>query len=145
MIYGNIFRDILGCLDLLLDQKLLTSSIPWSRTSKDENEIEALMLTHDKNWRYIAILANKIMIASQGNSSWYPEKIVKVLSLGRFNSVIRETAISLGKFPFATISKSLLFELFSVATSVSQCFMNMWNILKSNLTTLIDNLIKLKQ
>ena len=53
------------------------------------------------------------------------------------------SAVSPGKFPFPP--KSLLFELFSVATSACQCHMNMWNILQSNLTTLMDNLIKLKQ
>ena len=46
---------------------------------------EALMLTQDQNMRYIAILTSKIMIASLENSPYYPEKIVKVLSLGRFN------------------------------------------------------------
>ena len=65
------------------------------------------------------------------------------MSLGRFNWVIREIlAVSPGKSPFVTKS---LFELFSVATSVCQCYINMWNILQSNLTTLMDNLKKLKQ
>ena len=104
------------------------------------------MLTQDQNMRYIAILTSKIMIASLENLPYYPEKIVKVLSLGRFNWVIKEIlAVSLGKFSFVPILKSLLFELFSVATSVSQCYTNMWNILHSNLTTMMDNLIKLKQ
>ena len=52
-------------------------------------------------------------------------------------------AVSLWEFPAAP--KSLLFELFSFATSVCQCYMNMWSIKQSNLTTLMDNLIKLKQ
>ena len=50
------------------------SSIPLNRASKDENGIEALMLTKDKNSRCIAILTSKIMIASLGNSPSYPEK-----------------------------------------------------------------------
>ena len=66
----------------LLDQKLLISSISWNKTSKDENNVEAFMHTQEK----------KLEIY-----------IVKVLSLGRFNWVIRETAMSLGKFPFAII------------------------------------------
>ena len=76
------------------------------------------MLTLDKNLRCTAIPTNKIIIASLGNSLHYPEKIVKFLPLGRFNWVIREIlAVSLRKFPFALISKSQLFELFSVVTS----------------------------
>ena len=75
------------------------------------------MLTFDKNLRYTAILTSKIIIASLGNSLHYPEKIVKFLSQGRFNWVIREILpVSLRKFPFALISKSQLFELFSVVT-----------------------------
>ena len=75
------------------------------------------MLTFDKNLRYTVILTSKIIIASLGNSLHYPEKIVKFLSLGRFNWVIREILpVSLRKFPFALISKSQLFELFSVVT-----------------------------
>ena len=66
------------------------------------------------------------------------------MSQGRFNLVMREIlVVSLGKFSFAPISKSLLFELFSVATSVCKSYMNMWNILQSNWTTVMDNLIKL--
>ena len=52
-------------------------------------------------------------------------------------SIKREMlAICLGKFPFAPVSK--LFKLLSVATSVCQCYMNMWNILQSNLPTMMD-------
>ena len=51
----------------------------------DENDIKALMLTLDKNLRCTAIPTSKIIIASLGNSLQYPEKIVKLLSLGRFN------------------------------------------------------------
>ena len=61
------------------------SSIPWNRTSKDENDIEALMLTQDESLRCIATLTSKIMIASLGNFPEYTEKNVKVLSLGRFS------------------------------------------------------------
>ena len=78
MIYGNIFRDVLGCFNLM-------SSIPWNRTSKDENDIEALMLTQDKNLRCITTLTGKIIITLLGNSPKYPEKNVKVLSPGRLN------------------------------------------------------------
>ena len=122
------------------------SSIRWNRTSKGENHIEILVVTQDKNLRCIAILTSQRMIVSLGNSPYIQKKNVKVLSLGRFNWVVREMLpVSLWKFSFAPISKSLLFELFSVAASVCQCFMNMWNIMQSNLTTLVDNLIKLKQ
>ena len=38
--------------------------------------------------------------------------------------------VSLGIFSFAPTSKPLLFELFSDATSVCQCYMNMWNAIK---------------
>ena len=48
MIYGNIFRDILGCLDLVFNQRLLISSIPWNKRYKDEIGVEALMLTQEK-------------------------------------------------------------------------------------------------
>ena len=129
MIYGNIFWVV---KTYFFDQNLLISSIYQNITSKDENVIAALMLT------------SKINIASQGNLSQYPEKIVRVLSLGRFNGVMwKMLTVSLWEFPAAP--KSLLFELFSFATSVCQCYMNMWSIQQSNLTTLMDNLIKLKQ
>ena len=66
-----------------------------------------------------------------------------MLSLERFNGVTWEMlTVSLGKFSFAP--KPMLFELFSFVTSVCQCYMNMWNI-KQVLTTLMDNVIKLKQ
>ena len=109
----------------------LRTPLPTMVTSKDENDVEALMLT------------SKLNRASLGISPQYPEKIVKVLSLKRFKGVTWEMlAVTLGKFPFAP--RSLLFELFSFTTSVCQCYMNMWNIQESNLTTLMDNLIKLK-
>ena len=38
--------------------------------------------------------------------------------------------VSLGIFSFAPTSKPLLFKLFSDATSVCQCYMNMWNAIK---------------
>ena len=122
----------------------MISSIPRNRISKDENDIEALILTQDKNLRCIAVLASKIMIAyPQEIPLSIQKKIVTVLLLGRFNWVTREIlAGSPKEFPFAPKS---LFELFSIATSFCQCYMNMWNILPSNLTTLMDNLIKLKQ
>ena len=43
------------------------NSIPWNRTSKNDNDVEALMLTQDKNLRCIAVITSKIMIASLGN------------------------------------------------------------------------------
>ena len=46
---------------------------------------------------------------------------------------------------FCTNIKVPDFELFSDATSVCHCYMSMWNILQSNLTTQMDNIIKLKQ
>ena len=49
MIDGNIFWDILGSLDVLFNRKLLISLTPSHRTSKHENDIEALMLNLDKN------------------------------------------------------------------------------------------------
>ena len=129
MIYGNIFWEILGCLDLLFDQKLLMSSIPWNRTSKDENDIEMLILTQDKNLRCIAKPSNKIMIASLGNSTQYPEKKCYSVVTGKIQ-LSHKGNISCVPWEilFALISKSLLFDLFSVATLVCQCFMNMWNI-----------------
>ena len=93
MIYGNILQDILGSLDLLFDQKLLISSILWNRTSKDENDIEALMLTQDKNLRCIAILTSKITIASLGNYPYYPEKIIEMLPLKRLNLIIKKILV----------------------------------------------------
>ena len=54
--------------------------------------------------------------------------------------------MSLGKCPCAAISNSLLFELFSVTTTVIYlCYMNMQNKLQTFLTTLMDSLMKLKQ
>ena len=86
------------------------------------------------------------MIASLGNSPLDPENIVKVLSLGRFNWGIREIlALLLKECFFTPISKSLFFELFRDAISVFQYEMNMQSVLQSNLTTLMDNLINLKQ
>ena len=68
---------------------------------------------------------------------------VKLMSLGRFNRVTREIlAVSLGKFSFAPTSKSKFFRLFSVATSVCQCYMNMRNILQSNLTNKTKAMIR---
>ena len=65
------------------------------------------------------------------------------MSLGRFNRVTREIlAVSLGKFSFAPTSKSKFFRLFSVATSVCQCYMNMRNILQSNLTNKTKAMIR---
>ena len=44
------------------------SSIPWNRTSKNENDIVGLMMTQDKNLRCIVMLTSEIMIESLGNS-----------------------------------------------------------------------------
>ena len=81
--HDSIFQDMLGCLGLLSDEKLSISSIPWNRTSKDENNIEAFMLTQDKNLRCVATLTSKRKIASLGNSPF-----VRVLPPGRFKWVI---------------------------------------------------------
>ena len=48
--------------------------------SKDENDIEVLMLTQDKNLRCITILTSKLIIASLGNSGEilvYGKKMLK--------------------------------------------------------------------
>ena len=106
------------------------NSIPWNRTSKNDNDVEALMLTQDKNLRYIAVITSKIMIASLGNFPQYSEKNVKVVTGKIQMSHKKILVVSLGIFSFVPTSKPLLFELFSDATSVCQCYMNMWNAIK---------------
>ena len=122
------------------------SSTPWNRSSKGENNIETFILTQDKNLRCIAILTSKTMIAFRGISLSIQKKMLKCCHWEDPIELPEKYQLCLfGKFSFAPISKSLLFELFSDATSVCQCYMDMWNILQSNLTTLMDNLIKPKQ
>ena len=94
--------------------------------------------------RCTAVLTSKIIIAPLEYSPLISRKKCKSVATGTIQLSLREIlAASVGKFPFAP--NSLVFMLFSVATSVCQCYMNVRNILQANVTTLMDNLIKLKQ
>ena len=67
MRYKQYISRYSGLFKLTNWLELINKFHPMEQNINDENDVDALMLTQDKNLRCIAILTSKIMMASLGN------------------------------------------------------------------------------